>query len=94
MISVFNSALGGLERSQLGLQEVAHNVARFGTDRRSGRNAGQSVSEPTTDVATERDVELAAEFVEAKTHQTAFRANAKVVSVADDMLGELLDVLA
>lgn len=102
MISVLGTALGGLERSQRGLQEVANNVARFRADGNSTRGADATQefdtdrfeSQGFTDAASQGEVDLASEFVDAARHRTGYRANAAVIRVAHDMLGELLDVLA
>jgi flagellar hook protein FlgE len=40
------------------------------------------------------DVDLATEMVEVLTAETDFKASAKIVRAADDMLGSLLDILA
>ncbi len=102
MTSVLGTAIGGLERSQRGLQTVAHNVARFSADGNSTQGSDPTPTYDTdrfessgiTETASEPDVDLAAEFVDAIRHRTGYRANAAVISVADDMLGELLDVLS
>lgn len=102
MISALGTAIGGLERSQRGLQIVAHNVARFSADGNSTQGSDPTPSYDTdrfessgiTETASERNVDLATEFVDAIRHRTGYRANAAVISVADDMLGELLDVLS
>ena len=106
MLSVLHTALAGMTRNQQGVQTAAANVANVNTDGyRTQRLDTESAQTVDADPSAERpddwpddrpynDVDLAGEMVRMKTYEVGFRANAKVVAVADRMLGELMDIFA
>jgi len=109
MSPILSVALGGIQRGTKGVQTNADNIANFNTDGYRSRkyDAGSdtvSIRDPNFnphaipqevrgDLAI-NDVDLAREFVELKTNENGIKANAAVVKVAQDTLGELLDILA
>ncbi len=107
MTTVLNTAVIGMGNNSRSIETIAGNVANVNTD---GYRAQRydSATRTTTPRYEERppsddpddvglavsDVDLATEFVDMKRHEIGYQANAAVVTVADRMLGELLDVLA
>jgi flagellar hook protein FlgE len=99
MLSVMQTALGGLLRNQQGLAMTANNIANVNTDgyRAQRVERGGSEAAPAVEVAADSqgysDVDLAAEIVHLKTYEVGYEANARVLSVSDRLLGELMDLL-
>ncbi len=107
MTSLMNIALGGMHRAVGGLTTAANNVANVNTDgyraqrfdaatgTTSPRYESQPPSPDTYDGTQQAsDVDLATEFVDIKLNEVGYRANATVINVADNLSGELLDLLA
>ena len=103
MLPVMHTALQGIQSHQRGLQVVANNVANADTDgyraQRYDPSSGQvrprhEPPPPAPDAADPppSDVDLAEEFVDLKRYELGLRANARVVQVADGLLGRLLDI--
>lgn len=106
MTGIFNIALSGLQRNATGAHAVAHNVANVNTDgfRAQRYDPGTNTTTPRhdpikdtveldADARPPSDVDLATEFVDLKRHELGYRANAAVLTLADQLSGELLDVL-
>ncbi len=110
MSSILNVALGGIQRGVKGFLTTANNVANFNTDGYRSRkyHPGSdtvTLRDPGFDPDAVRDevgggdfpindVDLARELVQMKLDEHAIKANITVAKVADDTLGELLDILA
>ena len=103
MLSAMWAALSGMQSNQRGLEVVAHNLANTNTagyraqrhDPGSGQvrpRHGEVEWPPEEAGPPPSDVDLAEELVDLKRYELGMRANAKVIEVADDMLGRLLDV--
>jgi len=106
MTSVMNAAITGMSNSFRGIDTAAGNIANVNTngyrarryDAATGTTSPRYEAPPPSDspdavAEAASDVDLATEFVDMKRHELGYRANATVVTVADRMLGELLDVL-
>ena len=106
MTSVLNIALTGLHHNRRGMETVAQNIANVNTDgHRAQRYDPASGStrprydEPVLDDGADldllppSDVDLATEFVDLKRYQIGYRANAVLITAADRLTGELLDLL-
>ncbi len=76
--SVVNQGLAGIQQSQREMLQAAGDIATAGSVQK--------------DSATVRDV--AEPLIEMKIQQQVFDASARVIKVADDTLGTLLDVNA
>jgi len=106
MTTVLNTAVTGMANSLRSIETIAGNVANVNTDgyraqrydpatgtTRPRHEARPPNDDPDAAAPPTSDVDLATEFVDLKRHEIGYRANAAVVTVADRMLGELLDVL-
>ncbi len=104
MLSVMQTALGGIQRNQAGLQVTAENIANVNTDGYRSRRLDGATGQVTfaqdppppsegAESPPASDVDLASELVHMKTYAVGVEANAKVVAVADRLLGELMDIL-
>ena len=96
MLPVMHTALQGIQSHQRGLQVVANNVANADTDgyraQRYDPGSGQvrprhEPLPPAPDAA-----EPPPSDVDLKRYELGLRANARVVQVADGLLGRLLDI--
>jgi len=107
MLSVIQTALGGILHNQRGLQVTADNIANVNTDGYRTQRLDANTGQPAPDAKSPQprppdwpesypynDVDLATEIVQMKAYEVGVKANAKVVSVADKLLGELMDTLA
>ncbi len=106
MTTVLNTAVTGMANSARAIETIAGNVANVNTDGYRARRHDPATG-TTTPRYEERlpsddpdaidplpsDVDLATEFVDMKRQEIGYKANAVVVTVADRMLGELLDVV-
>ena len=105
MTGVMNIALSGLNKNAIGVHAVANNVANVNTDgfRAQRYNPSTNTTTPRYDAAEApvdtspdtrppSDVDLATEFVDLKRYEIGYRANATVLTVADRLNGELLDL--
>ncbi len=79
MIPAIQSALQGMNRNQLTMEQHAHRISRAG-------ETGLSPESPT--------VSLPEEMVGMMVAQRGFEANIPVIRAADEMLGTLIDILA
>ena len=105
MFSVMQTALRAIQSHECGLAVVANNLANVNTagyraqryDPGSGQvrpRHGEIERRPQQATPPPSDVDLAEELVALKRYELGVRANARVVEVADDTLGRLLDVFA
>ncbi len=107
MLATLTTALGGIQRSQMGMQVTATNIANVHTDgyrtqrydaaTDTVRDAGRLPEERPDDWPESHpynDVDLASEFVHMKRYEVGVLANAKVVSMTDELLGEFMDEIA
>ena len=103
MLPVMHTAFAGIQSAQRGLQVVANNVANLNTDGYRAQRYDPSSGEvrprhdpppqaPEDAVLPPSDVDLAEEFIDLKRYEVRLRAGAKVLDVADNMLGRLLDI--
>ncbi len=74
-LSLLNTGLEGLQRSQGQIQQAAEQIVRVGT------------TEPSGDLATD----LVEPIVKLNVETQLFNASAKLVKSADELLGTLLD---
>ncbi|MCG8405087.1 MAG: flagellar basal body protein [Phycisphaerales bacterium] len=106
MTGVINIALSGLNRNAIGVHTVANNVANVNTngfraqrlststDTTTPRyDAAEAPLETASDTRPPSDVDLATEFVDLKRYEIGYRANATVLTIADRLSGELLDLV-
>ena len=106
MTTILNTAAMGMWNSLRSIETIAGNVANVNTDgyraQRYDAATGTTTprhearppsDDPDTVAPPASDVDLATEFVDMNRHEIGYRANAVLVTVADQMLGELLDVL-
>jgi flagellar hook-associated protein FlgK len=94
-----NTALEGLQRNQAGIQVCATNIAHMNmpeghAQRLDTADKPMTPDNRTPDLDPDPNVDLATEVVQMKTYTVGVRANAKVISVLDRLLGELMDTLA
>ena len=98
MLSVIQTALGGLRRNQAGIQVAANNIANVNTDGYQTRRLDDAPNRPPTTNRpvnrTHNHVDLATELVHLKAYEVGFKASVKVVTTADRLLGELIDMVA
>ena len=80
MVTEVFGALSGLKNSIQELQNSANNLANVQT------------SEFKKSTVTVGNVDIAEEVVGQMTTQTAFTANAKVISSVDEIIGTILDI--
>ena len=80
MVTGVFGALSGLKNSIQELQNSANNLANVRT------------SEFKKSTVTVGNVDIAEEVVGQMTTQTAFTANAKVISSVDEIIGTILDI--
>ncbi len=103
MLSVLQTALGGMMRNQRGIEVTANNVANVNTDgyRTQRLDSATGRVEAVDDTPKPKDwpeshpyndVDLTREMVNLKRYEIGYKANAKVAKVADSMAGELLDM--
>jgi flagellar hook protein FlgE len=103
MLPVMHTALAGMQSNQRGLQVVANNVANVNTDGYRAQRYDPASGEvrprhdppPSVPEGTESppsDVDLAEEFIDLMRYEVGLRAGVKVIEVADNMLGRLLDI--
>lgn len=107
MTTIFDTASAGLRRSTRAVETIAQNVANAETEGyhaqrydggmdavvpRAASDRGRA-SSGVQEVETPSDVDLAAEFIDLRRQQVAYDANAALVRVGDQMLGELLDLI-
>jgi len=76
--SLLNTGLNGMQKSHQAIQQSASDVVRAGT----------------VDKAISGTLDIAEPLLNIQQEQHVFDASAKVVSVADDLLGTLLDIKA
>ena len=76
--SVLQQGLNGIQQSQREMLKSANEIVKAGTTERENSDI-TDIAEPLIDM---------------KIQQNVFDASAKVVQVADDMLGSLLDIKA
>lgn len=94
-MSICGTALQGFRSSVRGITVAAHNLPNVNTQGfRAQRSEAPSNGDAISKTGAPSDVDIATEAVRMKQYTTAFRANAMVVSVADRMQAESLDVLA
>ncbi len=106
MTTVLNTAIRGMSNSFRSIETIAGNVANVNTDgyraqrydAATGTTTPRYEARPPSDdphavAPSASDVDLATEFIDMKRHEIGYRANAVLVTVADRMLGEWLDVL-
>ena len=60
----------------------------------TGLEQANSISNPTTQTATRSDIDIASEFINLIQERLSYEANAKVINVADNLVGSLLDIKA
>lgn len=107
MLATLTTALGGIQRNQMGMQVTATNIANVNTDgyRTQRYDSATGTVHDASRLPEERpadwpeshpynDVDLAGEFVNMKRYEVGVLANAKVVSMTDELLGEFLDEMA
>ena len=100
MESVLNTAVSGLQVSQLRPNAAANNVANAQTDgfrRDQVRQEAQPASGGViaqVDKVPQPGANLIQDLVDQKAATYAFKANVQVVKTADEMMGRLLDVRA
>ena len=103
MLPVMQTALAGIRSSQRGLQVVANNVANVNTDGYRAQRYDPASGEvrprhgPPPPVPDDvdlppSDVDLAEELIDLKRYALGVRASIRVIEVADNMLGRLLDI--
>lgn len=93
--SVLNEGLRGMQNSQRELQRAATDIARANITERSQEQASDDVASTLPAVeepkeTSQRSIEES--LVELRRQEQLFTANAKVVSVANEALGSLIDV--
>lgn len=93
--SVMNEGLRGMQNSQRELQRAATDIARANITERSQEQASDDVASTLPAVeepqqTSQRSIEES--LVELRRQEQLFTANAKVVSVANQALGSLIDV--
>jgi flagellar hook protein FlgE len=106
MTTVLSTAITGMQNNLRSIETAAGNVANVNTDgyRAQRYDAATGTTrpryeprapsnDPAADATPPSDVDLATEFIDMKRHEIGYKANAAVVTVADRMLGELLDVV-
>ena len=93
--SVLNEGLRGLHTSARELQKSAHEIAQFNVreeDPASGTSAEDQTILPVARSQEAADAgDIAEPVIELKRQELLFTASARVVKVADDTLGSLLD---
>jgi flagellar hook protein FlgE len=103
MLPVMHTARAGIQSAQRGLDVVANNVANVNTDGYRAQRYDPASGEvrprhdplppvPEDADAPPSDVDLAEEFIDLKRYEVGVRAGIKVIEVADNMLGRLLDI--
>ena len=104
MLTVFRTALAGVQRNLAGLNTTAQNIAQVNTDgyraqrydsatgTTRAKHDAPPVQSPASGVPGS-DVDLAGEFVDLKSYELGTRASATVITFSDRTLGTLLDIL-
>ena len=96
--SVLNEGLRGLQHSQREMAKSAHEIAQFNVrddnlEASSLQNPEDVLIEPVNRPEQNANSgDIAEPIIELKRQELLFTASAKVVSVADQTLGSLLDV--
>lgn len=100
MEPVLNTAISGLQVSQLRLNASANNVANAQTDG-FRRDLVRQEAQPSSggviaqvDKSPQPGADLIQDVVDQQSATYAFKANLQVVKTADEMMGRLLDVRA
>jgi len=94
--SVLNEGIKGMQTSSREMQKAAHEIAHFNV--REDSPVGSNTAEDQAILPVERTKEpgnlgnIAEPIVELKRQELMFTASAKIIKVADDTLGSLLDV--
>ena len=96
--SVLNEGLRGLQHSQREIAKSAHEIAHFNVrdnnlEASSLESPEDALVEPVNQSEQAANTgDIAEPIIELKRQELLFTASAKVVSVADNTLGSLLDV--
>ena len=106
MTAAMNIALQGLGRNAQGVRVVAHNIANVDTQGYRSQRYNPATNSTTSRYPeppsggdleaigeVPSDVDLATEFIELKRFEIGYRASGTVLVVADQLIGELLDLL-
>ncbi len=83
--NILNTGLQGIRQGVQGAEKAASQIARAG---QSG--GGEEATAQSGDLYTD----LAEPLVDLKLYETSVKASAKVVKVADEVIGTLLDIKA
>lgn len=95
--SVLNEGVRGMQTSAREMQKAAHEIANFNV-REDNSSVGSQAPEDQAILPVGRSEEpantgnIAEPIIELKRQELLFTASAKIVKVADDALGSLLDV--
>ncbi|WP_020407595.1 hypothetical protein [Hahella ganghwensis] len=87
--NILNTGLQGIRQGVQGAEKAASQIARVGQPTSGGDNNGES-SGQSGDLYSD----LAEPLVDLKLYETSVKASAKVVKVADEVIGTLLDIKA
>lgn len=93
--SVLNEGMRGMQSSQREMQKAASEIARANVTDRSQEQVGRetpSTLAPVTETQATSQRGIEESLVELRRQEQLFTANAKVVSVANETLGSLIDV--
>jgi flagellar hook protein FlgE len=104
-VEVLSIATLGLQASAERFRAAANNIVNINTSNHqtkevrtlsqvTGLEQANSISNPTTQTATRSDIDIASEFINLIQERLSYEANAKVINVADNLVGSLLDIKA